>query len=388
MAEALLQKFLTLHDELNAELVEREREVHAAILALVSGTHVFFLGEPGIAKSLLVDRLVARISDNRHFHILLNNFTGPDAVFGPLDMAALKSGRYRRMTDRYLPWANTVFEDEIWKAGDSILNAHLNAYNERVFDNDGELMEIPLSTAFCASNELPANESLQAIYDRIPQRLALTKIQEAESFITMLGTAYADPVTVLAWADVEAAKKEVSAIEVERSVFEVMWNIRRELDKQNVFPSDRRFKQAIPILQAEAWLDGCDSVTPEHISILQNVLWDRREHIAVVSEVVLQLANPLEKATLELLANIDQIGDELDRALQAQDEDERQRLGIEVHPKVKRASQEYHELAEKAGESRRQQVLLARCKAKLHTHSQTLIKDIFNLEPGDTAAPI
>ena len=387
--EALLNKALSLETTLDSLVVERSREIHCMSLALYSGQHLFFYSLPGLAKSLVVGEMAKRISGANYFPLLFGADTTPDAIFGPYSIKDLREGKYLRLTEGYLPWAHIFFGDEIWKLNDGSLNSMLTALNEREFDNGGKRYGIPLSSVFCASNELPGNESLAAIYDRILLRVQLHDIQEPANVKRMLLAPKPEksPTPILSWSEIEEIKAEVANVKMTEEVAEILVKIRKELHGLNIFPSPRRVHQSISVLQAEAWLDGCDEIFPEHIGVLGNVYWERPDQIAQVEEIVLQTANPVEKKGLALLAGIDVIGDLVQKAKDAQDTDERQRLGVEAHKKVQAASKEYHDLSQEAGSSRRQQTLLERCREKLHTHAQVLITDVFHLPPDTNPVP-
>ena len=62
--------------------------------------------------------------------------------------------------------SSVAFLDEVFKANSAILNSLLTILNERKFDNGNQRVEVPLMAVVAASNELPDNEELDALYDR------------------------------------------------------------------------------------------------------------------------------------------------------------------------------------------------------------------------------
>src|SRR3954465_15810494 len=105
-------KFATTRKELSAALIERDDEVDLVLTALVAQEHVLLVGPPGCAKSLLLDSLMAWMN-GRRFSILLNRFTTPEEILGPISVSGLKSDVYRRVTTGKLPEADLAFVDEV-----------------------------------------------------------------------------------------------------------------------------------------------------------------------------------------------------------------------------------------------------------------------------------
>ena len=89
--------------ELNVELLEREDAIRAALVALLSQSHLVLLGPPGTGKSHLVTAVASRFCDTAgtglsYFVYLLTRFTTPDELFGPVSVQGLKHDSYARIT--------------------------------------------------------------------------------------------------------------------------------------------------------------------------------------------------------------------------------------------------------------------------------------------------
>ena len=131
---------------------------------------------------MLADELCRRIEGANYFQWLLTKFSTPEEIFGAVSLKSLEQDDYRRVTDHKLPEAHIAFLDEIFKANSSILNALLTLINERLFHNGRERVIVPLITMFGASNELPDEDELTALFDRFMLRFMVDYIGEEFRF--------------------------------------------------------------------------------------------------------------------------------------------------------------------------------------------------------------
>jgi MoxR-like ATPase len=295
----------TLLASLCAGLYEREQAVGLALLTAIAGESIFLLGPPGVGKSLIARRLKYAFSDGVSFEYLMSKFSTPDEIFGPISIKKLKDeDKYERLTERYLPGANIVFLDEIWKAGPAIQNALLTILNEKIYRNGDQDIKVNIRGIITASNELPPrNANLAPIWDRFLVRLELGKIRAYDNFVKMVvdtKNVYEDDIPAevkLSEAELNEWSDRIDEVEVPAEVLNTLQLILFKIEKYNEQPNnaanqihiyDRRWKKIVRLLRASAFLHGRDKVDLMDCFLMEHCLWNGPEQQEVIREMIVE----------------------------------------------------------------------------------------------------
>jgi MoxR-like ATPase len=295
---------------------------------------------------MLADELCRRIEGASYFQWLLTRFTTPEEVFGAVSLRALEQDDYRRVTARKLPEAHIAFLDEIFKANSSILNAILTVINERLFHNGKEIVKVPLLSLFGASNELPEDDELLALYDRFLLRFVVNYISEDYRFLRMLEARDAAERTTLTLDELRQMQAEARALPIPSHVYRAIADIRRELKQKNLEASDRRYRQSLNLLQAHAYLSGAKEVKEGDLYFLEHVLWRDPQELLEVRGVIRELLLGYEEEIKELLYESREVRDSALRPWPTNEE--RARAFIEVHTKLRNILARVDQIMDKA----------------------------------------
>jgi MoxR-like ATPase len=265
-------------------------------IGLIAGENVFLLGPPGTAKSAIVHEMSRRI-EGQSFEYLLTRFTEPNELFGPFDIRKLREGVLETNTEGMLPEASFLFLDELLNANSAILNSLLTVLNEHELRRGREIMKLPFLMAVGASNHLPEDDSLRALFDRFLLRVrsdnvaddslaeVLQRGWELERSRDRNGKAEGQ---CLARAEISRLRERVAEVDLE-PVRESYAGLITKLRRLGLPISDRRAVKVQSLIAASAIL--CDRLVA-HVTDLwvMEHIWDMEEQRemlrAAVREVV------------------------------------------------------------------------------------------------------
>ena len=345
----MIERFKLLLREMNRGIYEKETEISLSLLAALAGESIILLGPPGVAKSMVARQLKNAFRDAHSFEYLMSRFSTPDEIFGPVSIQKLKtSDTYERAVDGYLPTADVVFLDEIWKAGPAIQNTLLTVINEKIFRNGNREMHLPLKLLVAASNELPAKgEGLEALWDRFVIRIESRPIKMEKNFRAMLlevksslevkseerrvkkqsSTAegkvnstdlFEDTISdEQIGADVSISPAEyaewsqaIDKIGVKEEVLDAISRIRKALravnvdeaaERRNIYVSDRRWKNIVRLLHTSAFMQDREEVDICDLLPIYHCLWQEpEERDAIRSIVIRSLFAPFADKLVEM----------------------------------------------------------------------------------------
>jgi MoxR-like ATPase len=304
-------KFAAVRRELGEALIERDEEVAILLTSLIAGEHLLLVGPPGCGKSLLIDSLM-RWTHGSKFSCLLNRFSMPEELLGMFSLSELKIDKFVRVTTNKLPESQYVFLDEIFRASPAILNILLKILSERVFDKgDGVARRVPLEICLGAANDWPSGDegkSLGALVDRFMLRKSVAPISSMAGRQKLLwANKPPEFSTNLSAHELIAARLDAQGLPWSKEAKQALEAILDELSRQGVKPSDRRQFKSIAVVQGYAWLQGAEDVQPEHLEILQHVLWSDHEEAIKVRSVIMTIAAPVGMKVNGLISEIEQI---------------------------------------------------------------------------------
>jgi len=295
-APQVVQRLSQVARILESTFLGKTETVRLMLVAACAGEHMLLVGPPGTAKSAIV-RLFAKLVDARYYEYLLTRFTEPNEIFGPIDIAAFRAGAYKRRMEGMLPESEIVFLDEVFKANSAILNSLLGVLNERTYTVGSSVVKVPLISAFGASNEVPNDEDLMAVFDRFLIRLRSDNL-DSYHFQDLLVRGLAHEVSKLS-GEYDRQQPLLSAADLRGLQVTFAERMRRfpeeflaqykglvfQIRAEGVSVSDRRAVKMLKLFAASALLDGRTAPDPSDFWILKHT-WNNLDQAEILDGVV------------------------------------------------------------------------------------------------------
>jgi MoxR-like ATPase len=299
--------FQELARQMGAQFLDKQEIIRLMTVSAIAGEHMVIVGPPGTAKSAMID-MFAKLIDARYFEYLLTRFTEPNELFGPVDIAAFREGRYTRRLENMLPTAEIVFLDEIFKSNSAILNSLLHVINERKFQNGPEVVQVPLISLYAASNEVPNDDNLAAMFDRFLVRVLsdnldsyhfheLMKKGVSLELRKMTGRSFIAPGDPQGRTTGELrpviAARELRQIQQNYDKFmafpeEFLTKYKGlvfQIRSEGISVSDRRAVKLLKLFAASAVFDGRTRVHDGDFFILRHI-WNNLDQVELLEEIV------------------------------------------------------------------------------------------------------
>lgn len=388
---ALPTQLRAITTELGTQFFERREHLEMFVITILAKQHIFLIGPPGTAKSAMIRAICERVLGMKFFDILLDPQLGKEELFGPIDIPLFeKSGKWERNINGTMADAHLVFLDEVGKAGPAVLTQMLTVMNERLYRPNGAWIKTPLLSAFGASNEM-LEPSAAAMYDRFLVRMEVNYIQEPANFAALLRSAVVPPngkrstPTSVTLEDLRhAIDNDVPAVNLPQGILDTLGKLKIELRTEQVVPSDRRWNQAMRLMQASAYFNGRSVVDDEDLSVLQHVLWDTKEQKDKVQSKVLALGSETARVSIELQKMLDDIDKGL-ASRKGQSVQTRAAYGGEVQAKLADITSRLSKATETANRQGRSTARLDSVRDHLKSTKVTVLTTCLNLTPDRAA---
>ncbi len=280
-------------EPLKRRFVGRDEVIDLIALAVAAGEHLFLHGPPGTAKSALIRQFASAVRGH-YFEYLLTRFSEPNEVFGPIDLIRLREGTVATVTTGMLPEAEFAFLDELFNANSAILNNLLTVLNERTYRRGAEVHALPLLSMFAASNHLPEDEGLRALFDRFLLRCHIDNLRR-EEMPRLLAAGWelerSEPIeSSVTAADLRGLSRRVYQVNINgiaERFAEVVWKVR----DIGIGLTDRRAVKVLKLVAASALLCGRVEARVSDLWVLRYV-WDREEQVAPLASMIAGVVEP------------------------------------------------------------------------------------------------
>lgn len=284
-----IEQLKAVLDHIKATFVGKDDIIDLLGISLIARENTFLLGPPGTAKSAIVKSLSKGIENGKNFEYLLTRFTEPNELFGPFDIKKLREGELVTNTDGMMPEASMVFLDEIFNANSAILNSLLMALNEKVLRRGKQILKLPALMFVGASNVLPEDEALNALFDRFLVRVKcdyvnpdlLNQVLLAGWKLEKNATGDIPVIQPENIKELQGETKKVNLTPIISTYVDVIHNLRNT----GINVSDRRAVKLQNLIAASAIFCGRQEAILSDLWVLKYI-WDTEEQIEILEGII------------------------------------------------------------------------------------------------------
>lgn len=289
-------------------VVERDLEMRVVTRGALAGVNIHLIGEPGIAKSLLLRAYAGGITGARYFEKQVHAQMPADALIGGYDPKAfVDTGELVRNVTGKMPLAHIPFIDEIPRANGPTLDAILSIMNtqERQYESNGALGKAECRFVVTASNTWfdADNQQAQALAHRITLMLKVEDIKSDDSFKELLrrdhlrriGDSSLPPRETITLEQFDAAQEQVRHVALSPEFLDAAAKLRRDCKNEGLRIQPRAWVELTMVARANAWMAGREHTIPEDLAIVEHGLWRQPEDIPVAHKLVLPFHGRFER---------------------------------------------------------------------------------------------
>ncbi|PSL46652.1 MoxR-like ATPase [Chitinophaga niastensis] len=315
----LVDKLNNVLQHLKNTFVGKDDIIDLMGICLTGRENMFLLGPPGTAKSAMV-RELAKTLDGNTFEYLLTRFTEPNELFGPFDIRKLREGDLVTNTEGMLPEASLIFLDELLNANSAILNSLLMVLNERIFRRGRETRQLPVLMIVGASNHLPEDEALQALYDRFLIRVRCDYVDPMQLNEVLHAGWKLEQTTVpdqtINHEEIKQLQQLISLVNLD-DIRPAYITLIQQLRNAGLMVSDRRAVKLQRLIAASALLCKRLVAVPSDMWVMRYI-WDTEEQQEIIAGIVntvidtdTVVAGQHPRAKMNSVPNADEIYQEL-----------------------------------------------------------------------------
>jgi len=295
--ETLRLALAQVRTEVGKAVVGQDSAVTGLIIALLARGHVLLEGVPGVAKTLLVRSLSHALSlDTKRVQ-----FT-PDLMPGDVTGSLIYDAKAGEFEFRQGPvFTNILLADEINRTPPKTQSALLEAMEERQVSVDGQSLPLPEPFIVAATMnpiEYEGTYTLpEAQLDRFLLKLVLD-LPERDTEVEVLrrhsngfnprDLAGAGVTAVLGADELSQAQEAVAAVGASADVLTYLVDLARATRHSpsvKLGVSPRGTTALLASAKAWAWLNGYQSITPDHVQAMVLPVWRHRIQLRPEAEL-------------------------------------------------------------------------------------------------------